>query len=54
MRSNRWSCTLTVHELGTRAGTTITVARSALFNAHASVADNYYVLRRAIQGAPAP
>jgi ribulose-phosphate 3-epimerase len=37
-----------------QAGTTIAVAGSALFNAHASVADNYQTLRRAIQGAPAP
>src|SRR4051794_26625672 len=37
-----------------QAGTTVAVAGSALFNAHASVADNFQALCRATQGAPAP
>jgi ribulose-phosphate 3-epimerase len=37
-----------------QAGTTIAVAGSALFNAHASVADNFQALCRATEGEPAP
>src|SRR4051794_3827774 len=37
-----------------QAGTTIAVAGSALFNAHASVVDNFQALCRAIQSEPAP
>ncbi|HEY7065210.1 MAG TPA: ribulose-phosphate 3-epimerase [Chloroflexota bacterium] len=37
-----------------RAGTTIAVAGSALFNSKASVDENFQALNRAIQGDPAP